>query len=40
MRNSDTWTVRAGGAVIAEPNEAIELREDYYKPVIYFSRLT
>lgn len=30
--------MRTGGAVIAETNEAIELSEGDYKPVIYFPR--
>ena len=33
-----TWTVRAGGAVIGESHEALELREGDYPPVIYFPR--
>ena len=33
-----TWTVRAGGAVLAESNNALELREGDYDPVIYFPR--
>ena len=37
-RDIDTWTVRAGGAVIAETSEAVELSEGDYKPCIYFPR--
>lgn len=33
-----TWVVRAGGAVIGETNNAMELREEGYDPVIYFPR--
>lgn len=33
-----TWTVRAGGAVLGESNEALELVEGDYPPVIYFPR--
>lgn len=33
-----TWTVRAGGAVIAESREALELTEGDYPYVIYFPR--
>jgi uncharacterized protein (DUF427 family) len=32
------WVVRAGGAVIGESAEALELREGDYPPVIYFPR--
>ncbi len=32
------WVVRTGGAVIAETNNALELSEGDYKPVIYFPR--
>lgn len=35
---SGTWTVRAGGAVIGETKQALELTEDGYPPVIYFPR--
>ena len=35
---SGTWTVRAGGAVLAESDAALELREGDYPPVIYFPR--
>jgi len=33
-----TWVVRAGGAVIGESADALELREGGYDPVIYFPR--
>lgn len=33
-----TWVVRAGGAVIAESAEALELVEGDREPVIYFPR--
>ena len=33
-----TWTVRAGGAVIAESQNAQELSENGYPPRIYFPR--
>lgn len=33
-----TWTVRAGGAVIAESAAALELSEGDYPSVIYFPR--
>ena len=33
-----TWTVRAAGAVIAESNDAVELSEGSYTPVVYFPR--
>ncbi len=33
-----TWVVRAGGAVIGETTEALELTEGSYPPVIYFPR--
>ena len=33
-----TWVVRAGGAVIGESTNALELREGSYPPVIYFPR--
>ena len=35
---SGTWTVRAGGAVIAETTAALELTEGQSAPVIYFPR--
>lgn len=33
-----TWSVRAGGAVLGETTDALELREGDYAPVIYFPR--
>lgn len=33
-----TWTVRAGGAVLGESSDALELTEGDYPPVIYFPR--
>ncbi len=33
-----TWVVRAGGAVLAETKNALELTEGDYPPVIYFPR--
>jgi len=33
-----TWTVRAAGAVLAETENALELTEGDYPPVIYFPR--
>lgn len=33
-----TWTVRAGGAVLAESREALELSEGSLPEVIYFPR--
>lgn len=32
------WSVRAGGAVLGESDNALELTEDGYPPVIYFPR--
>lgn len=32
------WTVRAGGAVLGESENALELSEGDYPPVIYFPR--
>ncbi|MFK7876840.1 MAG: DUF427 domain-containing protein [Paracoccaceae bacterium] len=32
------WSVRAGGAVLGESENALELEEDGYAPVIYFPR--
>ena len=32
------WTVRAGGAVLAESHAALQLDEDGHGPVIYFPR--
>ena len=33
-----TWTVRAGGAVLGESRNALELQEGGYPAVIYFPR--
>lgn len=33
-----TWVVRAGGAVLGESAQALELHEGDYPPVIYFPR--
>lgn len=33
-----TWVVRAGGAVLGESKNALELSEEGLKPVIYFPR--
>ncbi len=33
-----TWTVRSGGAVLGETNNALELSEGDLAPVIYFPR--
>jgi len=39
IRKADgTWTVRAGGAILAESRHALELTEGEYPPVIYFPR--
>ena len=39
IRKADgTWTVRAGGAVLAESKNALELSEGDYPAVIYFPR--
>lgn len=35
---SGTWVVRAGGAVLGESSQALELTEGGYPPVIYFPR--
>ncbi len=32
------WSVRSGGAVLGESNNALELSEGSYDPVIYFPR--
>ncbi|RED14254.1 DUF427 domain-containing protein [Pontivivens insulae] len=37
-RAEGTWSVRAGGAVLAESANALELAEGDYPPVIYFPR--
>ena len=33
-----TWVVRAGGAVLGESMQALEMTEGDYPPVIYFPR--
>lgn len=38
IRETGVWSVRAGGAVIAESENALELNEGDYDPVIYFPR--
>lgn len=39
LRNADgTWVLRAGGAVLGESNNAIELTEGDYPGVIYIPR--
>ena len=39
VRNADgTWVVRAGGAVLGETNNALEVTEEGHKSVIYFPR--
>ena len=35
---SGTWSLRAGGAVLAETRNALELSEGSYEPVIYIPR--
>ena len=37
-RAPGTWVVRAGGAVLGETKDALELVEGDYPPVIYFPR--
>jgi uncharacterized protein (DUF427 family) len=37
-KSDGTWTVRAGGAVLGESGDALELVEGGYEPVIYFPR--
>ncbi|MFN3936138.1 MAG: DUF427 domain-containing protein [Gemmobacter sp.] len=37
-RAEGTWVVRAGGAVLGESRNALELSEGDYPPVIYFPR--
>ncbi|MBT8409623.1 MAG: DUF427 domain-containing protein [Alphaproteobacteria bacterium] len=39
IRKSDgTWSIRAGGAVLGETNDALELSEGSYPEVMYFPR--
>lgn len=37
-KSDGTWTVRAGGAVLGESDNALELVEGSYGPVMYFPR--
>jgi uncharacterized protein (DUF427 family) len=37
-RAGGTWVVRAGGAILGETTEALELSEGAHRPVIYFPR--
>lgn len=37
-KTGGTWVVRAGGAVLGESADALELNENGYDPVIYFPR--
>ena len=37
-KSGGTWTIRAGGAVLGESRNALELTEGSYRPVIYFPR--
>lgn len=37
-RAEGKWVVRAGGAILAETSNALELTEGEYDPVIYFPR--
>ena len=37
-RAGGRWSVRAGGAVLGESDDALELAEGDYPPVIYFPR--
>ena len=38
QKDTGTWSIRAGGAVIGESNSAIELTEGDHAPVMYFPR--
>ena len=39
IRNAGgTWVVRAGGAILAESKNALEMIEGDYPPIIYFPR--
>lgn len=38
VKATGKWTVRAGGAVLGESANALELIEDGHAPVIYFPR--
>jgi uncharacterized protein (DUF427 family) len=37
-KSGGTWTIRAGGAVLGESRNALELTEGSHQPVIYFPR--
>ena len=37
-KSAGTWAVRAGGAVLGETQNALELSEEGYPPMIYFPR--
>jgi uncharacterized protein (DUF427 family) len=37
-KSGGTWTIRAGGAVLGESRNALELTEGSSQPVIYFPR--
>ncbi|MFK7868948.1 MAG: DUF427 domain-containing protein [Roseobacter sp.] len=37
-KSEGTWTIRAGGAVLGESSNALELSEGDYPAVIYFPR--
>lgn len=37
-RAGGTWVVRAGGAILGETKDALELTEGSHPPVIYFPR--
>ena len=39
IRKADgNWVIRAGGAILGESSDALELAEGSYPPVIYFPR--
>lgn len=38
LKSGNSWTVRAGGAVLAETSNALELNEGSMTPVVYFPR--
>ena len=38
IQETGVWSLRAGGAVIADSENALELNEGDYDPVIYFPR--
>ena len=37
-KTEGSWSVRAGGAVLGESSNALEMREGDYPPVVYFPR--